>query len=193
MKFLHNNNTTPSLFIPLALLAAMAMAAAGCATSPETPSQPAEDRATAAEKDTRLQDTSAQAEDATPPAAAATAQASPAPATQETGPETAQAPPQSPAPAQGYTPSQVAALLRDMINHRRTMFSSSRGEYLYYIGGTLTATFKTDSRQFRLTPENGPEETACVYGEDGTQADGKTRQDVCDGLLDALKASLAAP
>ncbi|HHH35728.1 MAG TPA: hypothetical protein ENK48_02735 [Gammaproteobacteria bacterium] len=107
--------------------------------------------------------------------------------------ETAQAP-QAPArPATpAYDPSRVKALIQKLTSHRRTLYSVSRNEYAYYMGGVLTATFRPGDGRLRVRAEGAPASAECSYDSEGRLLAPKGTPS-CDRLLATLESSLDAP
>ncbi len=175
----------------------------GCAATPEEAPPPASEAApTAPEPESA----------SAPQEATATQEAEPATASQETSAaETPSAEaPAAPLPAESedaaagtaaappslrYGPEQVKALIRTFTQHRRTIFSSSSGDYTYFMGGILTAVYDPGSARLTVTPQDGG--APCVYNDQGSLASdaggsGDTAS-TCDELLGILHEDLKIP
>ncbi len=99
-----------------------------------------------------------------------------------------------------YSEEQVQTLIQTLTAHRRTLFSSSSGEYSYFIGGVLSAVYKPSEGRFIVTPESAEGEKSCVYDASGklllegyAGANRDLRRATCDSLLSTLEKSLAIP
>ncbi|MFQ5488020.1 MAG: hypothetical protein ACE5ET_06210 [Gammaproteobacteria bacterium] len=99
-----------------------------------------------------------------------------------------------------YTTDQVRNLMQILSAHRRTLFSSSSGEYSYFIGGVLSAVYNPAKGGLTITPESAAGEKPCIYNGDGqlllegyAGTSRELRRAACDTLLSTLESSLAIP
>ncbi len=99
-----------------------------------------------------------------------------------------------------YSADQVQKLMQTLSTHRRTLFSSSSGEYSYFIGGVLSAVYNPAKGRLTITPESTAGEKPCDYNGDGqlllegyAGTSRELRRATCDSLLSTLEKSLAIP
>ncbi len=94
-------------------------------------------------------------------------------------------------------PSEIIELLQ---NNHRTLYSSRRGEYSYYISGALNAVYQIQQDQLVITAETANKPKVCTYDHRGvlqqksSNAPNEQQRDdpTCDILLKTLAQSLSA-
>jgi len=96
--------------------------------------------------------------------------------------------------------AEVISIRNQTMNHSRTLFSVSEGNYTYYIGGNFTAVIDADSRTLVITPEDKTSVAGCEYSIEGVlkleNIPGNKRETAtknCDALIRTLSDSLETP